>query len=183
MRVYSVRKDSKNGCNSGGVAASAVLMNSSSTSFDGFELSVDMVAVGGDSTYSLHAQISFHLQRRDASPMICSCLSVLLQSNQIQSSPQPPGTIPLLRRLLQTPDPASASCLASPCLRRTQFLPFALAYLDLAQPQPTLAPGAVREGECGATLHTRSPPRVAIQTPQMQNRVSVNQTSWAAALI
>jgi hypothetical protein len=52
LRVYSVRKDSKNGCNSGGVAASAVLMNSSSTSFDGFELSVDMVAVGGESTYT-----------------------------------------------------------------------------------------------------------------------------------
>lgn len=59
LRVYSVRKDSKNGCNSGGVAASAVLMNSSSTSFDGLELSVDMAAVGGDSTYSLHAQIHF----------------------------------------------------------------------------------------------------------------------------
>lgn len=59
LRVYSVRKDSKNGCNSGGVAASAVLMKSSSTSFDGFELSVDMVAVGGESTYPLHAQISF----------------------------------------------------------------------------------------------------------------------------
>ena len=56
LRVYSVRKDSKNGCNSGGVAASAVLMNSSSTSFDGFELSVDMVTVD---TYPLHAQISF----------------------------------------------------------------------------------------------------------------------------
>ena len=44
LRVYSVRKDSKYGCSSGGVAASAVLMNSSRTSFGGFEASVDMVA-------------------------------------------------------------------------------------------------------------------------------------------
>ena len=45
LRVYSVRKDSKNGCSSCGVAANAVLINSSRTSFCGFEKSTDMVSI------------------------------------------------------------------------------------------------------------------------------------------